>query len=101
TLRGTNTLLGNFAGLLDCARGAADGKEFQRRLSLDGFISKKSVHQCDQLCHIVSELEGTPISAEDLWPFLSVLHVLSLDLHTSTRQTEGHIKTLLALKSND
>src|SRR5699024_6564419 len=37
----------------------------------------------------------------DLWPFLSVLHVLSLDLHTSTRQTEGHIKTLLALKSNN
>jgi hypothetical protein len=30
-----------------------------------------------------------------------VLHVLSLDLHTSTRQTEAHIKTLLALKSTD
>ena len=101
TLRGTNTLLENFVGLLDCARGAADAEEFQRRLSLDGFISKKSVHQCNELCHIVSALEGTPVIAKDLWPFLRVLHVLSLDLHTSTRQTEAHIKTLLALKSTD
>ncbi len=101
TLRGTNTLLEYFAGLLDCARGAADGEEFERRLSLGGFISKKSVHQCNELCEIVSKLEGTPVAAKDLWPFLRVLHVLSLDLHTSTRQTEAHIKTLLALKSTD
>ena len=101
TLRGTNTLLENFVGLLDCAKGAADGEAFERRLSLDGFISKKSVHQCNELCEIVNKLEGTPVTAKDLWPFLRVLHVLSLDLHTSTRQTEEHIKTLLALKSTD
>lgn len=101
TLRGTNTLLENFVGLLDCARGAADGYEFERRLSLDGFISKKSVHQCIDLCEIVRQLEGTPFTTKDLWPFLRVLHVLSLDLHTSTCHTEAHIKTLLALKSAD
>lgn len=101
TLRGTNTLLETFVALLDCARGAADGEEFQRRLSLDGFISKWSVHQCAEICEIVSALEGTPVTAKDLWPFLRVLHVLSLDLHTNTRQTEAHIKTLLALKSTD
>ncbi|MBU2844273.1 AAA family ATPase [Acidithiobacillus ferriphilus] len=101
TLRGTNTLLENFVGLLDCARGAADGEEFERRLSLDGFISKKSVHQCNELCEIVSTLEGTLVTAKALWPFLRVLHVLSLDLHTSTRQTEANVKTLLALKSTD
>lgn len=101
TLRGTNTLLENFVGLLDCARGVADGEEFQRRLSLDGFISKKSIHQCNELCKIVSGLEGTPVTAKDLCPILRVLHVLSLDLHTSTHQTESHIKTLLALKSTD
>lgn len=100
-LRGTNTLLENFAGLLDCARGASGGEEFQRRLSLDGFISKKSISQCNELCKIVSALEDTPVTARDLWPFLCLLHVLSLDLHTSTRQTEAHIKTLLALKSAD
>jgi hypothetical protein len=101
TLRGTNVLLDDFVGLLDCARGATDGEEFTRRLSLDGFISKKSARQCSDLCEIVSELEGTPVTATDLWPFLRVLHVLSLDLRTSTRQTETHIKTLLALKSTE
>lgn len=101
TLRGTNTLLEDFIGLLDCARGATDGEEFQRRLSLHGFISKKSVHQCDELCRIVSVLEGTNVFAKDLWPFLCVFHILSLDLHTSTRQTEAQIKTLLALKATD
>lgn len=101
TLRGTNILLEHFVGLLDCARGAADGEDFERRLYLDGFISKKSVHQCNELCKIVSNLEGTNVTAKDLWRFLRVLHVLSLDLHTSTRQTEAHIKTLLALKSID
>jgi len=101
TLRGTNTLLKDFVGLLDCARGAADCEEFLQRLSLNGFISKKSVDQCAKLCEIVSALEGTPVTANDLWPFLRVLHVLSLDLHTTTRQTEAHIKTLLALKSTD
>lgn len=101
TQRGTNTLLENFVGLLDCARGAASGEEFERQLSLHGFISKKSVHQCNELCEIVSKLEGTLVTAKYLWHFLRVLHVLSLDLHTSTRQTEAHIKTLLALKSTD
>jgi hypothetical protein len=101
TLRGTNTLLEKFVGLLDCARGAADAEEFQRRLSLEGFISKRSVHQCNELCLIVSALEGTPVVAKNLWSFLRLIHVLSLDLHTSTRQTEAHIKTLLALKSTD
>jgi hypothetical protein len=101
TLRGTNTLLDNFVGLLDCTRSSADSEEFQRRLSLDGFISKKSVHQFNELCKIVGELEGMHITAKEMWPFLRLLHVLSLDLHTSTRQTEAHIRTLLALKSTD
>ncbi|MDA8351017.1 MAG: AAA family ATPase, partial [Pseudomonadota bacterium] len=101
TLRGTNTLLKYFVGLLDCARGAADGEEFVSRLSLNGFISQQSVDQCGVLCEIVSNLEGTPVVAKDLWPFLRLLYVLSLDLHTSTRQTEAHIKTLLARMSTD
>ncbi|MEQ9106329.1 MAG: hypothetical protein RLO04_02545 [Limnobacter sp.] len=101
TLRGTNMLLGNFVGLLDCARGATDGDDFQRRLSLNGFISKKSVRQCNELCQIVGSLEETTVTAKDIWSFLRVLHVLSLDLHTHTRQTEAHTKTLLALKATD
>jgi hypothetical protein len=39
TLRGTNTLLEHFSGLLDCSRAARDGVEFERRLATPGFLS--------------------------------------------------------------
>ncbi len=96
TLRGTNTLLEHFVGLLDCARAARDGAEFEQRLAGKGFISDKAVRYCGELRKIIGEFEGNPVTAADVWPFLRVLHVLSLDLHTSTRQTEAHIKSLLA-----
>jgi hypothetical protein len=49
TLRGTNTLLEHFVGLLDCARASRDGAEFEQRLAKDGFISAKAVHYCGEL----------------------------------------------------
>jgi hypothetical protein len=96
TLRGTNALLEHFVGLLDCARAARDGAEFEARLATKGFISETAVRYCAELQEIVSELEAKPITAADIWPFLRVLHLLSLDLQTSTRQTEAQIKSLLA-----
>ena len=96
TLRGTNTLLEHFVGLLDCARAARNSEEFQNRLTTKGFISNKSVRYCDELCKIIADLEGRAVTAADIWPFLRLLHVLSLDLHSSTRQTEAQIKNLLA-----
>jgi hypothetical protein len=96
TLRGTNTLLERFVGLLDCARASRDGAEFEQRLATDGFISDKAVQYCRELQKIIGDLEGRPITAADIWPFLRVLHVLNLDLHSSTRQAETHVKSLLA-----
>jgi hypothetical protein len=96
TLRGTNTLLVHFVGLLDCARAARNDAEFVRRLATKGFISDKAVRYCDELCKIIGDVAGRPVTAAEIWPFLRVLHVVSLDLHTSTRQTEAHIKSLLA-----
>lgn len=96
TLRGTNTLLEHFAGLLDCARAARDGAEFEHRLNTPGFLSAKAVQHCDAIRAIVGDAEGKAVTAAELWPFLRVLHVLSLDLQTSTAQTEALIKTLLA-----
>jgi hypothetical protein len=95
TLRGTNTLLEDFAGLLDCARAARDGAEFEHRLATAGFISAKSIHYCGELRTIIGEVEGRIVTTAEIWPFLRVLYVLSLDLHTATRQTEAMIKTLL------
>jgi conflict system STAND superfamily ATPase len=96
TLRGTNTLLEHFVGLLDCARAAQDGADFEQRLAADGLISDKAVRYCREIQKIVSDIEGKPVTAAEVWSFLRVLHVLSLDLHSSTRQTEVHIKSQLA-----
>jgi hypothetical protein len=95
TQRGTNTLLEHFAALLDCARAAREAPEFESRLA-KGLISGKAVRYCGELQKIVTEVERQTVSAADLWPFLRVLYLLSLDLHTPTRQTEAHIKSLLA-----
>lgn len=101
TLRGTNTLLEHFVGLLDCARAARDGIEFEERLAKEGFISDAAVRYCGELQKIVGGVEGKPVAAAAIWPFLRALHVLSLDLHTSTRQTEAHVKSMLALTVTD
>ena len=96
TQRGTNTLLEHFSGLLDCARAARDGAEFEQRLATKGFISKTAVDYCRALQEIVGAVEGKAVSTADLWPFLRVLYVLSLDLFSATAQTEAHVRSLLA-----
>ena len=101
TLRGTNTLLEHFVGLLDCARAARGGVEFKQRLATDGFISNTAVRYCGELQKIIGGVEGKLVTAADIWPFLRALHVLSLDLNSSTRQTEAHIRSMLALTATD
>jgi hypothetical protein len=101
TLRGTNTLLEHFVALLDCARASRDGAEFEQRLATDGFISDKAVEYFRALEKIIGDLEGKRVTAAVIWSFLRALHVLSLDLHSSTRQTEAHIKSVLAHSVTD
>lgn len=94
--RGTDTLLGHFGRLLDCARAARDGDDFARRLASPGFVSKKAVQYADEICQIVGSREGRTVGVADIWPFLKLLYLLSLDLDTATRQVEAHIRSLLA-----
>ncbi len=96
TLRGTDTLLRHFSGLLDCARASRDESDFEHRLNTPGFIDKKAVRYCNEIQKIVGETEDRDVSLAEIWPFLRVLHVLSLDLNTATAQTEAMIKSLLA-----
>jgi hypothetical protein len=99
--RGTNTILEHFAGLLDCARVARNGAEFEARLTIPGFLSSTAIRYCGAIQAIISESEGKSVSAADIWLFLRVLHVLSLDLNSSTRQTEAAIKNLLAYMTSE
>ena len=95
TLRGTNTLLDKFASLLDCARASADGADFERRLSVEGLLSKKARKQAEAVRAIIEGTSDEPLSDDDFWQFLCVLNVISLDLNTQTAQHEASIKTLL------
>lgn len=101
TQRGTNTLLEHFSGLLDWARASRDASDFEHRLTTPGFVNKKVAKYCEEIQKIISEVEGRTLSAAELWPFLRVLYVLSLDLHTETRQTEAQIKNLLAYTAEE
>ena len=101
TLRGTNTLLEHFSGLLGCARASHDGDEFDRRLSTDGFISTKAIQYCDEIRKIIGEVEEKDVSVAEVWSFLRVLHVLSLDLNSATGRAEAEVKTLLAYTTNE
>ena len=96
-LRGTDTLLSNFNSLLDCARSAPDAAKFQERLAAPRYLSTTSRQQAASIRSIVDK--RGPISVEDFWEFLKVLHILSFDLNTATSQNEAWIKLLLAQTS--
>ncbi|WP_110519169.1 AAA family ATPase [Herpetosiphon llansteffanensis] len=102
TLRGTNVLLESFSGLLECARVARNGIEFADRLATPGFINKKSITYCDTLCAIIGNFEQKPqpVSHAEVWGFLRLLYILSLDLASSTRSIETIILSLLAYTSH-
>lgn len=101
TLRGTDSLLEHFSGLLDCSRASRDAADFEHRLTTPGFISTKAVSYCNEIRSIVGGIENKVISLAEIWPFLRVLHVLSLDLSSQTRQTEAMIQSLLALTTTE
>ena len=96
TRLGTTTLLQHFSSLLDSARASRDEADFKDRLATPRFFNKKSVQYCSEVRKIIGEFEDRDVSVGDVWPFLCVLHVLSLDLTSASGQTEGLIKSLLA-----
>lgn len=97
---GSNTLLREFGGLLECARASRDAEDFEKRLTTKGLISLKAIGYCDEVVSIVKEAEGSHITRREIYPLLRVLHILSLDLATSTRHSEASMKSLLAFTAN-
>ena len=96
-LRGTNVILDHFAGLLVQARAAHDFADFQRRLTTSGIVHQTSVRYYKIIKQIVSAAASdAALTDKALWHFLRCIQVLSLDLGTSTRQTEAQITSLLA-----
>ncbi len=97
TLRGTNTLLEGLSGLLDCARNASDELDFDRRMATQGLSSRESRNCRSVISAIVEEANSSAPNGKDFWCFLRAVHLLSLDLTTSTAQTESMTKQALAM----
>jgi len=96
TLRGTNTLLTHLVGLFDIARSVRNSDEFDHRFSLKGPIHTKTKNYYSVIKSIITSHENHEPSHDEFWRFLKSIFVLSLDLNTSTSQTESAILSLLA-----
>jgi hypothetical protein len=93
---GTNTLIRHFGSLLDCARASSDAQDFEKRLATPGLLSSTAIRYCDEVVTIVKEAGNPRVTRAQIFPLFRVLHILSLDLATSTRQAEASMKSLLA-----
>ena len=92
---GSNTLLRHFGGLLDCARAATDADDFEKRLSTPGLLSSTAIRYCDEIVAIVKDAGNHDAVRATVYPLLKATHIISLDLATSTRQSEALMKSLL------
>jgi len=101
TLHGTNVLLHDFVGLLDAARYAQDGADFERRANLDGMITSHAKRQLSEIQKILAATLDAEPTLPELWEFLRLIHVQSLDLTTATAQAEAHVKTMLSMSGRD
>lgn len=101
TQLGTNVLLRDFTGLLDCARASRSDTDFQHRIETPGLVNARVRSYRDVMQQILDGAMGRPVPARDLWRFLRSIYIFSLDLNTATSQAETQIKTLLAYTAND
>ena len=102
TLRGTQTLLNGFGGLLDCARNSSDEEDFNNRIALPGYLTQKARDYSGVIKSIIEQLEpGYAVPDEELWRFLKVIHILPLDFTTSTAHQETWTKQALAMASTN
>ncbi|MDP9192257.1 MAG: ATP-binding protein [Acidobacteriota bacterium] len=96
TQLGTNVVLRDFAGLLDCARASSTAADFGHRLTAPGFVNAEVRGHATVIEEILKAHEGSDVDRERIWRFLRHLYVLSLDLNTATSQSAAHVQTLLA-----
>lgn len=98
-MKGTKALLHDLSNLLDCARVSTSYEDFTQRVQTDGFLSDQSKRALLTIDSIVTEIEKDKYDPEDIHGFLSVLHVHSLDLNSSSSTHEAQAKSLLSMAS--
>jgi hypothetical protein len=95
---GTTTLLKQFTSLLDAARASSNAVDFSNRIT--AYLHNTAQRQAVAVRSILDNAAGAPISDDEFWRFLKLMHVISFDLATSTSQIEAWVRTLLATTTN-
>ena len=96
TPRSSNALDG-LGSLLECARNSSSVEDFAHRLATSGFLSRKAKDCQKTIRSIVEKLDSSDIDGMEFWRFLKTIHILFLDLTSSTAQQVAVCKQQLAL----
>ncbi len=83
--------------LSDIARASKDADDFNNRLLAEGFTSAAVKKAAAIIKEIVGDIGEVEFSEGKFWRFIKSLHAFTLDLNTSTGQTESLVRTLLSL----
>lgn len=95
--RGSKVLLDHLGGLLDAARAATSAEDFAARLEKKGLVHATAHKYLEEITTIVAAAASAPPPAADVWDFVRAIHLLALDLGTSTAQAESSARSILAL----
>jgi hypothetical protein len=95
--RGSKVLLDHLGGLLDAARAANSAEDFAARLERKGLVHATVRKYHEEIKTIVAATAGPRPPAADIWEFVRTIHLLALDLGTSTAHAESSARSILAL----
>ena len=93
----SNVSLDGLNSLLECARNSSNAEDFTHRLAIPGYLSKKTKDCKLIIKDVIEEMDSLDIREEEFWRFLKTVHILFLDLTSSTAQQEAVCKNQLAL----
>ena len=97
----SNVSLDGLNSLLECARNSSNAEDFTHRLAIPEFLSRKT-KDCKRIIKdVIEEIDSLDIREEEFWRFLKTIHILFLDLTSSTAQQEAVCKNQLALAKGD
>ena len=96
----SNSSLKDLADLLDVSRDSLNAGDLKRRLGTAGSLSATVKQRLQTIHSIVAETGSSGVSEERLWHFLKTIHVLFIDLTTSTSLSEGPARQLLEMSAS-
>lgn len=87
----------NLLTLLEFARAAVSGADFQARLARKGLISQTAREYLASVAGECTRTAGRDVSPDEIWKFLRCFHIVGFDFDQTASQDEARLKSLLGL----